>query len=69
MENIINKGKKDIQEMINQKNIEATIEGEKLCIKMILEYLEKENNGAYDEPEIKDFISDFAEVFLNMKID
>lgn len=69
MENIINKSKKDIQEIINQKIMEAMCEGEKLCIKMMLEYLEKEDNGAYDKPEIKDFIDDFAEIFLNIKID
>ena len=69
MENIINKSKKDIQEMINQKIMEAMCGGEKLCIKMMLEYLEKEENGAYNKPEIKDFIDDFVEIFLNIKID
>lgn len=44
-------------------------EGYKKCIEDMLEYLEKENNGSYNESEIKAFISDFTKAFLNMKKD
>jgi len=44
-----------------QEIMDSFEEGYKKCIEDMFIYLEKENNGAYDESLIKDFISDFKE--------
>jgi len=64
MFDIIEEGRKQIKELINNQIIKAIKEGRKLCIEEMLEYLKNNKNGAYDEPEIKAFIDDFVKEYF-----
>jgi len=64
MLDIINRGKEQIKELINNQLVKAIKEGRKLCVEEMLEYLKENNNGAYDEPEIKAFINDFTKEYF-----